>query len=117
LFTFALDAEKEFVNLRVVVHGPETRISAREVAEGTGDLAAADLGPHTIFVDGAEQTARLYDRSRLRRGHHVAGPAVIMEMDSTTLVLPGHGAEVDRFGNLLIRPDAERTTNHQEKPR
>jgi len=34
----------------------------------------------------------------------VPGPAVITEMDSTTLVHVGHTATVDPFGNLLINP-------------
>lgn len=32
---------------------------------------------------------------------------MIAEMDATTLVLPGHHASVDSFGNLLIRPNSE----------
>ena len=49
--------------------------------------------------------ARLvYDRAKLRAGDVVAGPAIVTEMDSTTLVLPGHAATVHRSGSLLIRP-------------
>jgi len=40
----------------------------------------------------------------LRAGDRIAGPAIVTEMDSTTLVLPGHAGEVDSVGNLLIRP-------------
>ena len=32
------------------------------------------------------------------------GPAIVVEMDSTTLILPGHAATVDQVGNLLINP-------------
>jgi len=32
------------------------------------------------------------------------GPAIVSEMDSTTVVLPGHSARVDKIGNLLIEP-------------
>ena len=34
----------------------------------------------------------------------IAGPAIVTEMDSTTLVLPGHAAEVHASGCLLINP-------------
>ena len=34
----------------------------------------------------------------------IAGPAIVTEMDSTTLVLPGHAATVHPSGSLLIRP-------------
>jgi N-methylhydantoinase A len=53
----------------------------------------------------------VYDRDRLLAGNVVPGPAVIAEMDSTTLVLPDHAATVHPSGSLLIRPlDSTDTT-------
>jgi N-methylhydantoinase A len=46
----------------------------------------------------------VYDRRRLRAGHLIRGPAIVIEMDATTVVLPGHAAKVDPLGNLLITP-------------
>ncbi len=106
LFTFALDAEKEFVNLRSVVQGPAANMRAKTMTEAAGDVSAAVTADHTIFADGREHAAKIYDRARLAPGHVVPGPAVVTEMDSTTLILPGHEAEVDPLGNLLIRPSA-----------
>nr|WP_227457142.1 hypothetical protein [Micromonospora purpureochromogenes] len=57
-----------------------------------------------MWVDGAEVEAGGYDRALLRAGNVVPGPAIITEMDSTTLVLPGHTATVHSSGSLLIRP-------------
>ena len=107
LFTFALDAQKEFVNLRVVVEGPETHIAALELGTGSSDVTDAVVGDHTIFAEGREHAAKLYDRHKLLPGHVIPGPAVVMEMDSTTLVAPDHEAVVDRVGNLLISPVAK----------
>jgi N-methylhydantoinase A len=45
----------------------------------------------------------IYDRYRLRAGNVVAGPAIVEEFDSTTVIHPGYAATVDRYGNLLIR--------------
>jgi N-methylhydantoinase A len=42
-----------------------------------------------VWVDGGHVDADLYDRSRLLAGNVVTGPAIVTEMDSTTLVLPG----------------------------
>ncbi len=106
LFTFALDAQKEFVNLRVVVQGPETHIAALQIDTGAKSLQDAIVGEHTIFAEGSEHTAKLYDRRKLTPGHVLAGPAVVMEMDSTTLILPDQHAEIDAVGNLLIRPNS-----------
>ncbi|MEQ8859743.1 MAG: hydantoinase/oxoprolinase family protein [Pseudomonadales bacterium] len=106
LFTFALDADKEFVNLRSVVQGPAENVTARPVSDAGGSVADAVIAEHTVYADGREHAARLYDRARLAAGHVIPGPAVVTEMDATTLILPGHSAEVDPVGNLLIRPDS-----------
>ena len=43
-----------------------------------------------------------YDRDELRAGQTLAGPAVIEQYDSTTVVPPGLTAEIDRYGNIVI---------------
>ena len=40
------------------------------------------------------------------RARRIAGPSIVTEFDSTTVVLEGYTAEIDRFFNLLIRPEA-----------
>ena len=50
----------------------------------------------------------VYDRDQLRAGNIVEGPAIIEQMDSTTLVLPGQVCGVDTHSNLLIREHAMR---------
>jgi N-methylhydantoinase A len=59
---------------------------------------------HQIWSDGGLVDADVYDRSLLKAGNVVTGPAVITEMDSTTLVLRDHAATVHPSGSLLIRP-------------
>lgn len=104
LFTFALDAEREFVNLRVVVQGPAVDIAAARADDAGSDASAARVGEHRLFAEGSWHDAALFDRGKLAPGNVVSGPAVVMEMDSTTLVLPDHEARVDAVGNLLIEP-------------
>jgi N-methylhydantoinase A len=106
LFTFALDAEHELVNLRAVVLGREANVTAEHIASGDHDASAAVTGTATVFVDDADVIARLYDRSQLRAGNRITGPAIVTEMDSTTLILPNHTGEVDQFGNIVIRPSS-----------
>ena len=104
LFTFNMDAEHEFVNLRAVALGRVLDIPALEIEAGDGDPSAAKLRDHEVWVDGGFQPAVIYDRARLRAGDRIPGPAIVVEMDSTTLVLPGCNAVVDRFGVILINP-------------
>lgn len=106
LFTFALDEPHELVNLRAVVQGPETLVQAVKLTKGGVSAAAAIIEQTTLFVDGKDQSANIYDRAKLQAGNHVPGPAIVSQMDTTTLILPGHTGEVDAVGNILIRPNA-----------
>lgn len=105
LFTFALELEKEVVNLRAVVQGKPTNVQAAQLEKGGSDASEAVIQEHKMFVDDAERDAKIYDRAKLKMGNKIAGPAVVMEMDSTTVILPGHTGEVDEYGNILIRPN------------
>lgn len=106
LFTFALDAPHELVNLRAVVQGPEAAASLEPVPRGGSDPQSALIGTTAIHVDGAEHSAKVFDRTKLAAGNRIAGPAIVMQMDTTTLILPGHTGEVDAIGTILIRPSA-----------
>ncbi|WP_324273478.1 hypothetical protein [Blastococcus brunescens] len=72
--------------------------------DGDGDPGPALITEHSIHVGGEQVPANVYDRARLRAGDVVHGPAIVTEMDSTTLVLPGHAATVHPSGSLLINP-------------
>jgi N-methylhydantoinase A len=105
LFGFLLPEEHETVSIRAVATADRPNLMAPELAAAPSPRPdEAVIGPHRLFADGRWHDGTLVDRSRLLAGHHVEGPAVVVEMDSTTVVLPGHGADVDAWGNLLIRP-------------
>ncbi|MCB5291021.1 hydantoinase/oxoprolinase family protein [Arthrobacter sp. SO3] len=110
LFAFLLDNEHELVTARATVSGPRPDVASITLEEGGIDPSEAERSKHTIFVDGENIEATIYDRNRLKAGNVVTGPAVITEMDSTTLVLPGHSATVHPHGSLLIRPTADPAT-------
>ena len=104
LFTFALQGEREIVNLRAVVQGQPARVDTPRLEPGGTDPTAAVLQPTRLWVDRREVDAMVYDRTRLRAGNHIPGPAIVTEMDSTTLILPGYVAVVHPSGSLLIQP-------------
>ncbi|MEM6744268.1 MAG: hydantoinase/oxoprolinase family protein, partial [Pseudomonadota bacterium] len=103
LFTFALDAEHELVGLRAVVQGGEKPFINREFSAGSG-VAAAVVHESRLYADGAWHETKIYDRSKLSPGDRVQGPAIVTEMDSTSLILPGHVGVIDKVGNILIWP-------------
>ena len=107
LFTFNMDTPHEIVNLRAVALGEAPALPAAELPKGGDDPSAAKIRDHTLWMDGKEQAAVIYDRALLRQGNVIPGPAIITEMDSTTLVESGCIATVDAVGNILINPVQE----------
>jgi N-methylhydantoinase A len=105
LFTFAHGKDHEIVMIRAIVRAKSSLTAdLKEVHDGPTDLEAAKIHDTRFYYEQAWHDAPIYDRGKLGVGGEVTGPAIIQEMDSTTLVLPGHAATVDKVGNLLINP-------------
>ena len=104
LFTFALGEDHELVMIRAVVRASAARIE--EVPVGRADASLEDCKLHDtrFYYQGGWHDAVIYDRTPLHTGLVIPGPAIISEMDSTTVILPDHEAAVDVVGNLLINP-------------
>ena len=107
LFTFNMDTPHEIVNLRAVALGEAPQLPAAELEKGNGNPSEAKIRDHVLWMDGREQAAVIYDRARLRQGDIIPGPAIVTEMDSTTLIESGCVATVDAVGNILINPAKE----------
>jgi len=104
LFGFLLEVDHELVNARATVIGPRPDVAPVSLEEGDGDPSGARVATSPIHVGGEQVTADIYDRAKLRAGDVIRGPAIVTEMDSTTLVLPDHAAVVHASGSLLINP-------------
>ena len=105
-FTFRLAVDHESINLRAVAQGDAPSVAFAPTGDGASSVGidSARIGTQQIFADNAHHEATIYDRSLLGNGERVNGPAIITEMDSTTLILPGYHGDIDPFGNILIRP-------------
>jgi N-methylhydantoinase A len=57
-----------------------------------------------VLFLGRPKTTKIYDRSRLRAGNRIPGPAIITEYSATTLVPPDWSCRVDRIGNVILEP-------------
>jgi len=101
------DRAVEPVTLRVRAIGPVEAPETTRVSAKAGPADDAVTGRRLVgFADEDLETA-VYARERLRPGMTFAGPAVVEEYSSTTLVPPGQRARVDDLGNLVIeRGDA-----------
>jgi N-methylhydantoinase A len=108
LFTFALPLEHEMVTLRAAVQGKGTSVRRPAIESGGRGAGAARVAEQKAYMNGRMVKAVVYDRGGLKSGNRITGPAIVLEMDSTTVILPGHAGTVDRFGNILIYPDGYR---------
>jgi N-methylhydantoinase A len=68
-----------------------------------GAAADAVIGRQAMRLPGGTREAPIYDRARLGAGAQLAGPAIVVQLDATTLVPPGWRAEVDASGALILR--------------
>ena len=103
LYTFAdPDAPVEIVNLRVEAVGLTGRITLPEIAEAPSPRPEPAGERPASLAPGPLVPTPVYRREALLAGHVIEGPAIVDQLDSTTVILPGQRAETDRFGNLLV---------------
>lgn len=106
LYRFRLDVACEIVNLRAVALGKGARLSLSAAAIDGPDAAHAQTDEQRTYFDDDFLPTPIYDRAKLKPGNRITGPAIVTEMDSTTVVLPHFTAALDRYANILIRPQA-----------
>jgi len=102
LFTFKLEDGHEILMIRAVVRAKAQAIAEATVGDAGASLADCEIQDTRFYAGGEWHEAKIYDRSKLHPGLEVPGPAIVSEMDSTTVVLPDYVAKVDVVGNLLI---------------
>ena len=99
------DAEVELITVRVI--GTDKieplRLRPLERANGASYDSAFLYSRPTTFDDGTTADTPRFDRGHLKAGHRVAGPAVLIQHNSTVLVPPAYAAEVSEYGSLHVR--------------
>jgi N-methylhydantoinase A len=92
------------VNLHTAVIGarPEVDLALLAATERAPTLEAAQAGERRVwFADGWHPTP-IYARDRLPLDAVFEGPAILEQLDCTTVVEPGDKVRQDKIGNLLI---------------
>jgi N-methylhydantoinase A len=98
----------EIVTLRVRGIGHGARPDLPRGSLGPTDAQAALLCTKAVWFHAAEPTpANCYERCKLRPGNRFAGPAIVFQYDTTTVVAPGWQASVDEMGNLWVTAGTE----------
>jgi N-methylhydantoinase A len=92
----------EWVNLRVTGVGPMRRPPVPAGVQQPESAERARTGTRPVHFDGAWVETPVYDRAQLGVGDTLAGPAIVEEHGSTTVVFPGVALRVDGFSNLIL---------------
>ena len=67
-----------------------------------GPIADARIGTQTVSLASGPAAAAIYARDRLGAGARIDGPAILTQLDATTLLLPGQVGRIDRVGSLIV---------------
>lgn len=97
----------EFVSGRLIAMGSMSAppLLKHEAKNGM----VAPIGTHPVWFEERSSyvDTPVYDRSDLGPGQQIEGPAVVVQLDTTTVIHPGQRAEVDSYANMLIATGAE----------
>ena len=111
-FTYSLsNFELELMRLGALVTdgSPEQELTQVDKGASSEPPKEALVQKQNIIVEGKPVEATFWNRAKLSiEGVKIEGPAVITEMDSNTLILPGYYGEIDAIGNIIINPLVEK---------
>ena len=104
LFTFKLSDGHEILMIRAIVKVQQSKIKSLENKNFSGSLEDAVIQDTRFYHEAQWHDAKIYDRTKLHANLVIPGPAIVSEMDSTSVILPDYEAAVDQVGNLIINP-------------
>ena len=103
LYTYALpDAPVEIVTLRVAARGTVRRFALPRLPTSRRAHRPRIERRPVYFRGRGWLACACHEREALSAGARLTGPAVVEQLDATTVILPGQRATVDRYGNLII---------------
>jgi N-methylhydantoinase A len=90
--------------IRAIVKVQQSEIKSLANENFAGSLDDAVIQDSRFYHEAQWHDVKIYDRTKLHEKLVVPGPAIVSEMDSTSVILPGYAAEIDQVGNLIINP-------------
>jgi N-methylhydantoinase A len=100
--TVLADALVELVNYGVASYVAVGAAPLRKFARVSADCGHALLDKRPVFFKDRSHVTSVYAAQKLQSGNVVAGPALIEDLATTTVVHPGQRVEVDEYRNLLL---------------
>ena len=88
------------INLVAIGLTPPLQLATHESDDG--EPVISERRP--VYFDDSKDAVDtpIYQRTDLKAGHNITGPAIIEQLDSTVLIPPGTPAEVDKYLNIIL---------------
>lgn len=96
----------QLVTFRVEALGLTPKVSLSRYSLDGENPAGALLDEREVYLGremGGTLVCPIYERDKLNPGNRIDGPAVVEQMDATTVILPGQQARMDEYRNLIIQ--------------
>jgi N-methylhydantoinase A len=92
------------VTFRVEAAGVVRKAALQPRQDAGPDASAAIVGRRDVWLieEGRYVSCPVYDRDRLDAGNLIAGPAIVEQMDATTVIPPGMTGRVEPYLNLML---------------
>jgi N-methylhydantoinase A len=107
--TNAPDEAPELVNVRLTSVAPIPKLTLTEQPKAGPSPEAAKRGERPVFFEetGKFVPTPIYRRDALNPGNRIVGPAIVEQLDATTVIYPRQAAHVDRLANLVLEVEAD----------
>jgi len=104
-FGFIAEGEPiQLVTLRVEAAGIVDKAEFQRQDDHGPDASGAKIGEREVWMSeaGGFVTCPVYERSLLKAGNVITGPAIVEQLDTTTVLLPEMTGTVDPYLNLIL---------------
>lgn len=101
-FGHEMPSGRETVTFRLRAFGEMQKLDINPIESGGEDASSAIKETRSVHLAGVRQDTGVYDRSKLKAGNVIAGPAIVEEPAHVTVIFPGDTLRVDAFGNLVV---------------
>jgi len=98
------DAAAEFVTLSASATGPIAKAPMFEIEKGLASPDQAKKAIRKVYFEEFNEyvDCPTFERSLLKANNVITGPAIVEQMDSTTVIPPRQKGRVDKFGTIII---------------
>ena len=103
IYLYCYDDPVQIINFNLTAIGTINKPNVIKGKVSGEDASEAVIGERKVSVDNDSFVKyKLYDRDKLEPGNVVVGPAIVEQMDSTTIILSGQFGKVDEYYNITI---------------